>query len=200
MVDEFKKMEYTEEQCQELEKLSAFGDSMHDIDVHDAEKMLSDAMKKYHLDKDEVDRIIDEANKTKLEKENITMEATGKFKEDLIETLGKAMDVIGEFQTTYESLSHIQKRISKMFEDTNNVDAAMLELKRVSEVNSKILCVNTYDVDLNKLDIDVSKWVEPVKPVKGIISVVFKDCGNFHTEFKIGGLVLLMEDGSFRMS
>ena len=78
MVDEFKKMEYTEEQCQELEKLSAFGDSMHDIDVHDAEKMLSDAMKKYHLDKDEVDRIIDEANKTKLEKENITMGITCK--------------------------------------------------------------------------------------------------------------------------
>lgn len=200
MVDEFKKMGYTEKQCQELEKLSAFGDSMRDIDVHDAEKMLSDAMKKYYLDKDEVDRIIDEVNKTKLEKENITMEATGKFKEDLIETLGKAMDVIGEFQTTYESLSHIQKRIGKMFEDINDVDAALLELKRISEVNSKILSVNTYDVDFNKLDIDVSKWVEPVKPVKGIISVVVEDYGDFHIGFRVGGLVLLMEDGSFRMS
>lgn len=127
------------------------------------------------------------------------MEATGKFKEDLIETIGKAIDVIGEFQTAYESLSHIQKTIGKMFENISDVDDAMFELKRVSEPKSKILSVNTYDVDFNKLDIDVSKWVEPVKPVKGIISVVFKDCGNFHTEFKIGGLVLLMEDGSFRM-
>ena len=127
------------------------------------------------------------------------MEATGKFKEDLIETLDEAMDVIGEFQTTYESLSHIQKRIGKMFEDINDVDAAMLELKRVSEANSKILSVNIYDVDFNKLNIDVSKWVEPLKPVKGIISVIIKDYGNFHTEFRIGGLVLLMEDGSFRM-
>ena len=53
MIDEFRKMGYTEEQSQVLEKLSAIGDSMHDIDVHDAEKMLSDAMKKYHLDKGE---------------------------------------------------------------------------------------------------------------------------------------------------
>ena len=46
MVDEFKKMGYTEEQCHELEKFSAIGnDSIADIDVHDAEKMLSDTMK-----------------------------------------------------------------------------------------------------------------------------------------------------------
>ena len=64
MVDEFRKMGYPEEQCHELEKFSAIGDDgIADIDVHDAEKMLSDAMKKYHLDKDKTNRIIDEVNK-----------------------------------------------------------------------------------------------------------------------------------------
>lgn len=64
MVDEFRKMGYTEEQCHELEKFSAISDDgIADIDVHDAEKMLSDAMKKYLLGKDEADKIIDEFNK-----------------------------------------------------------------------------------------------------------------------------------------
>lgn len=64
IADNWKKMGYTEEQCQELEKLSAIGDNgMSDIDVYDAEKILSNTMKKYQLDKDEVARIIDEFNK-----------------------------------------------------------------------------------------------------------------------------------------
>lgn len=64
MVDEFRKMGYTEEQCRELEEFSVIGDGgIADIEVHDAEKMLSDTMKKYQLDKDEVVRIIDEVNK-----------------------------------------------------------------------------------------------------------------------------------------
>lgn len=63
MVDEFRKMGYTEEQCRELEKLSAFCDSMHDIAVYDAEKMLSDTMEKCQLDKNEVDKIIGKVNK-----------------------------------------------------------------------------------------------------------------------------------------
>ena len=50
MVDEFRKMGYTEEQYQELEKLSAISDDgIADIDVHDAEKILSDTMKKISI-------------------------------------------------------------------------------------------------------------------------------------------------------
>ena len=70
MVDEFKKMGYTEEQCQELEKLSVIGnDDIADIDIHDAEKMLSDTMEKYHFDKNKTDRIIDSFNQVSNQEE-----------------------------------------------------------------------------------------------------------------------------------
>ena len=60
MIDEFRKMGYTEEQSQVLEKLSAIGDDgVTDVDVCNAEKMLSDIMGKYQVDKDEIGKIID---------------------------------------------------------------------------------------------------------------------------------------------
>ena len=61
MIDEFRNMGYTEEQCQELETLSMINDcGIADIDVHEAEKTLSDSMEKYRLHKDEVAAIIDD--------------------------------------------------------------------------------------------------------------------------------------------
>ena len=60
MIDEFRKMGYTEEQSQVLEKFSAIGDDgVTDVDVCNAEKMLSDIMGKYQVDKDGIGRIID---------------------------------------------------------------------------------------------------------------------------------------------
>ena len=60
MIDEFRKMGYTEEQSQVLEKLSAIGDDgVTDVDVCNAEKMLSDIMGKYQVDKDGIGKIID---------------------------------------------------------------------------------------------------------------------------------------------
>ena len=58
MIDEFRKMGYTEEQSQVLEKLSAIGDDGI-TDVCNAEKMLSDIMGKYQVDKDGIGKIID---------------------------------------------------------------------------------------------------------------------------------------------
>ena len=53
MIDEFRNMGYTEEQSHVLEKLSAIGDDgVADVDVCNAEKMLSDIMGKYQVDKD----------------------------------------------------------------------------------------------------------------------------------------------------
>ena len=126
------------------------------------------------------------------------MEPVGKFKEDLISTLGEAMDTIGEFAGVYDALSHIQNKVSKMFEEVNNVDIAMTQLKKLSTI--KTSTVNTFDVDFNKLNYDFSNWSEPVKPVKGIISVIIKSYEDSHIEFDVGGLVLLMEDGSFRVN
>lgn len=64
MIDEFRKMGYTEEQSHVLEKLSAIGDDgVTDVNVCDAEKMLSDIMGKYQVDKEGIGKIIDEFNK-----------------------------------------------------------------------------------------------------------------------------------------
>lgn len=63
MIDGFRKMGYTEEQCQELKTLSAINDcGIADIDIYDAEKTLSDVIKKYQLNKDEVSKIVDKFN------------------------------------------------------------------------------------------------------------------------------------------
>ena len=50
--------------------------------------------------------------------------------------------------------------------------------------------------DLKKFNID--ELGEPVKPVKGIRSLITRDYGNFHLDIEVGELILLMEDGSFR--
>lgn len=63
-VKEWRKLGYIEEQSKELEVLSTIdNEDIKDIDSDTATKTLSEAMKKYHLDKDEVEKIIDEFNK-----------------------------------------------------------------------------------------------------------------------------------------
>lgn len=60
MIDEFRNMGYTEEQSQVLEKLSVIGDDgVADVDVCNAEKMLSDIMGEYQVDNDGIGKIID---------------------------------------------------------------------------------------------------------------------------------------------
>ena len=134
----------------------------------------------------------------KYEKDNINMEPVGKFKEDLINVLGQAMDDVVKFENSYEALVHIHKRISKMFDEVNKIDAAMMEIKKVSDRdnNCKVLRIDTANIDLEKFNI--GEWDETVKPVKGIMSLIARDYGNFHLDIEVGELILLMEDGSFR--
>ena len=90
--------------------------------------------------------------------------------------------------------------IDKIRREIEEVDTAMMDLKKISnyDSNCKVLGIDTIDIDLKKFNIN--EWGEPVKPVKGIISLITRDNDNFHLDIEVGGLVLLMEDGSFRMS
>ena len=51
-VEDWKKLGYSYEQSEELERLSHIGDDMGDIDVHVADKMLQETMRKYELEKE----------------------------------------------------------------------------------------------------------------------------------------------------
>ena len=60
MSDEFRNMGYTEEESRVLAKFPTIGDDgVADVDVCNAEKMLSDIMGKYQVDKDGIGKIID---------------------------------------------------------------------------------------------------------------------------------------------
>ena len=88
--------------------------------------------------------------------------------------------------------------IDKIKREIEEVDTAMMDLKKISnsDSNCKVLGIDTIDIDLKKFNID--ELCEPVKPVKGIISLITRDYGNFHLDIEVGELILLMEDGSFR--
>lgn len=66
------------------------------------------------------------------------------------------------------------------------------------KLNDEIKSLTTFEFDLAKEGIDVSKWEEPVKPVKAIVSAMIKTDEN-HSNFSIevGNMTVLMEDGSF---
>ena len=62
-IEDWKKLGYSDEQAKELERLSHIGDDIGDIDTHVVSQTLSEVMKKYQLDKNEVERIINDSNK-----------------------------------------------------------------------------------------------------------------------------------------
>ena len=51
-IRDWKKLGYSNEQSEELERLSRIGDDMGDIDVYIADKMLQETMRKYELEKE----------------------------------------------------------------------------------------------------------------------------------------------------
>lgn len=51
-IKDWKKLGYSYEQSEELERLSRIGDDMGDIDVYIADKMLQETMRKYELEKE----------------------------------------------------------------------------------------------------------------------------------------------------
>ena len=62
-IEDWKKLGYSDEQAKELERLSHIGDDIGDIDTHVVSQTLSEVMKKYQLDKNEVERSINDSNK-----------------------------------------------------------------------------------------------------------------------------------------
>lgn len=92
-------------------------------------------------------------------------------------------------------------------------------MDNTENIISKNSYVDTFEIDLrNNIYFDTSQWEGDIKPVKAILSVCMPDkttyeitnniaenwdkidkTGKFDVELTIGNMILLMEDGTFRI-
>lgn len=107
-------------------------------DVHDAEKMLSDAMEKYQLDKDEVDKIIDDINQV-LNQEEIKVNNKVKSFLKMVNDGMEVEDAINKSEISELDMHVILNEIAKawssvdlnqMKKDVNEVDSIMKDLDK----------------------------------------------------------------------
>lgn len=131
---------------------------------------------------------------------------------DLEKVFGKKNKALGE--VVLKELSSSAKNFTNWVSTTNAILDAMNSLDKVTNETvkelddalvdlekNKIVAVDTFEVDLKKEGIDVSEWEESIKPVKVIMSVITRNSdGEFGLSMTIGNLVMLMEDGTFRMN
>lgn len=129
-----------------------------------------------------------------LEKENKDMSNTTNLGNDFTTKLKEKTTNFNNWFTMSTALLNARNMFNKA---TNGVKAAIDSLPNLNK--TEIKSVDILEIDLAKEGIDVSEWEEPVKPVKAIMSVVQKDNGET-TSIEIDNMVMLMEDGTFRMN
>ena len=203
--DDWKELDYTDEQAEELERLSMLG-STGNVDAHVADKILRETMKKYEL-----------------EKENKSMSNKELLGKSLKEQFTEASESFAKWISASTSIMETIKSVKAGFEAIEELDDSLVEMQKVTEMTTDELkdksCVDVIIIDLKNVGIDVSLWKGDVKPVKAILSVnmfekttceVLDDIaanwnsletvGDFNVNLAIGNMVLLMEDGTFRMN
>ena len=203
--DDWKELDYTDEQAEELERLSMLG-STGKVDAHVADKILRETMKKYEL-----------------EKENKSMSNKELLGNSLKEQFTEASESFAKWISASTSIMETIKSVKAGFEAIKELDDSLVEMQKVTEMTTDELkdksCADVIIIDLKNVGIDVSLWKGDVKPVKAILSVnmfekttceVLDDIaanwnsletvGDFNVNLAIGNMVLLMEDGTFRMN
>ena len=203
--DDWKELDYTDEQAEELERLSMLG-STGNVDAHVADKILRETMKKYEL-----------------EKENKSMSNKELLGKSLKEQFTEASESFAKWISASTSIMETIKSVKAGFEAIEELDDSLVEMQKVTEMTTDELkdksCADVIIIDLKNVGIDVSLWKGDVKPVKAILSVnmfekttceVLDDIaanwnsletvGDFNVNLAIGNMVLLMEDGTFRMN
>lgn len=203
--NDWKKLGYTDEESEELVRLSMLGGA-GDIDAHVADKILRETMKKYEL-----------------EKENKSMSNKELLGKSLKEQFTEASESFAKWISASTSIMETIKSVKAGFEAIEELDDSLVEMQKVTEMTTDELkdksCADVIIIDLKNVGIDVSLWKGDVKPVKAILSVnmfekttceVLDDIaanwnsletvGDFNVNLAIGNMVLLMEDGTFRMN
>lgn len=103
-------------------------------------------------------------------------------------------------------LSSLIMKLRNGFKNIKELDGALTYTKNENimiEENSSIGTnsnIDTIEIDLKDAGIDVSKWEDDVKPVKIIMSVLYPETKEFKARFDIKDMILLMEDGTFRIN
>lgn len=113
---------------------------------------------------------------------------------DFVATLKEQATNFNNWVSASTALLNAKNVFNKSTNDIREVDESLTDLK-----NNNIKSVSTIEVDLVKEGIDVSEWEDSIKPVKAIMSIMAKDNGK-NVSIEIGNLVMLMEDGTFRMN
>ena len=173
--EKWKELGYTDEQAEELERLSKIGGDIDKVKSPNVEKMLHETMMKY-------------------EKENKSMSNTENLKNDFVKTLKENMENFVGWTNACEEITKATRNFNNGINEIKEVDGVLVGLEK-----EEVKAVTTFEIDLAKEGIDVSKWEEPVKPVKAILSIMTKD-ENGEFVLRIGDMAMLMEDGTFRVN
>ncbi len=154
-------------------------DSACDIDAFTADKILHETMEKYKSERKKY-----MSNKDNLGKEFIkTLKENANNFNNWVDMTDTVLDIIGDLNLQMDKIQ--------------NVDLSLKDIEK-----RKIVSVDTIEIDLNKVEIDVSKWEDTIKPVKIIMSVITIDNNvedGFDLSIEVGNMVALMEDGTFRL-
>lgn len=153
--------------------------SAGDIDAYTVDKILHETIKKYKSERKKY-----MSNKDNLRKEFVKTlkESANNFK-NWVDMTDTVLDIVGD--------------LNLQMDKVQNVDFSLKDIDK-----RKIVSVDTMEIDLNKIEIDVSKWEDTVKPVKIIMSVITRDNngeGDLGLSIEVGKMVALMEDGTFRL-
>lgn len=116
--NDWKKLGYTDEQSEELEKLSKIGNDMGDIDAHVADKILCETMKKY-------------------EKENKIMSNNANLGKSLTETLREGVENFVNWTSTMTAILNNRDELKNNIDTIKELDSALTDLKKVSEETVK---------------------------------------------------------------
>lgn len=121
-------------------------------------------------------------------KENLGKE----FVKTLSENANNFRNWVNMTDTVLDIIGDLNLQMDKI----QNVDYSLRDIDK-----RKIVSVDTIEIDLNKVEIDVSRWEDTIKPVKIIMSVITRDNNgedSFGLSIEVGNMVALMEDGTFR--
>ena len=135
-----------------------------------------------NIDAITANEIIQKTQREYLEKENKKMSDKANLGKSLTESLE---ETCGKFSKWMES-NNVILEFEESFSDLGK---------------NRIVSVDTFEIDLKEKGIDVSEWEESIKPVKAIMSVITrKGDGEYGLSITMGNMIMLMEDGTFRIS
>lgn len=117
--EEWKNLGYTDEQCEELARLSTMG-SVGGIDAHVADKILRETMKKYEL-----------------EKGKTSMSDTANLGKSLTETLREGVENFVNWTSAMTAILNNRDELKNNIDTIKELDSALTDLKKVSEETVK---------------------------------------------------------------